>query len=112
MRTVISRLAVALAGLPIVLGLAWIGAWPLVALTSVVALFALHELYRATRAFRPLVLAGYAGAIVAFVGLQLGGTEWLALGLLVTLIVASRVSEVTPTKMVSRSVRNGGVDAG
>jgi len=88
LRAVISRLAVALASLPIVLGLAWIGAWPLVALTSVAALLALHELYRATRAFRPLVLAGYAGAVVAFVGLQLGGIEWLALGLLVALTVA------------------------
>lgn len=87
MSAVISRLAVALAGLPIVLGLAWIGGWPLLALVAVAAILALHELYRATRSLRPLVLAGYAGTLVGLAGLQAGGIEWLGLGLAVTILV-------------------------
>ena len=87
MSAVISRLAVALAGLPIVLGLAWIGGWPLVGLAIVAALVALHELYRATRSLRPLVLAGYGGALVALVGVQLGGIEWIGLGFLVAVLL-------------------------
>ena len=88
MNTVISRLAVALVGLPIVLGLAWVGGWALAAVAVVAALLALHELYRMTRALRPLVLAGYAGAVAALVGLQAGGIEWLGLGFALTVILA------------------------
>ena len=88
MNAAISRLAVALAGLPIVLGLAWIGGWALLALAAVAALLALHELYRATRSLRPLVLAGYGGAIAALVGLQAGGIEWLGVGAVVTIVLA------------------------
>jgi phosphatidate cytidylyltransferase len=60
-----SRILVALAGLPAVVGLLWLGGWWLFALVLVVALIALHELYSMTRNLRPLVLAGYAGALLA-----------------------------------------------
>ena len=88
MNTVISRLAVALAGLPIVLGVAWIGGWALAGVAAVASLLALHELYRITRSLRPLVLAGYGGAIAALLGLQAGGIEWLGAGFLLTVILA------------------------
>ena len=112
MTATVSRLAVALAGLPIVLGLAWLGGWPLVVLVTIAALFALHELYRVTRDFRPLVLAGYAGAIVAFVGLQLGGIEWLALGLLVTLVVGfvfAALADTSASSTVALAITTFGV---
>ena len=85
MSTLFSRLLVGFIGLPIVLGIAWIGGWALIALIAVAALVALHEFYRAVRSLRPLVLAGYAGSLVGLVGLQIEGFEWLGLGLLVAL---------------------------
>lgn len=97
MNAAISRLAVALAGLPIVLGLAWIGGWALLALAAVAALLALHELYRATRSLRPLVLAGYGGAIAALIGLQAGGIEWLGVGAVVTIVLAFAFAAVAET---------------
>lgn len=112
MKAVVSRLAVALVGLPIVLGLAWLGEWPLMALVGVAALLALHEFYRATRSLRPLVLAAYAGAIVALVGIQLGGIDWLALGLLVTLIsgfVLAAVADTSGSRTAALAVTTFGV---
>jgi phosphatidate cytidylyltransferase len=40
------------------------------------------------RPLRPLVLAGYAGAIGALVGAKLGGIEWMLGGFLSTLVLA------------------------
>ena len=101
MHSVVSRLAVALAGLPIVLGIAWLGGWPLVALAAIVAVLGLHELYRATRSLRPLVLAGYGGAIVGLVGLQAGGVEWLGLGFLVTVVLGFAFAALADTSSSS-----------
>ena len=74
-----SRIVVAAIGLPVVLGVVWLGDWWLFALALVVSLVALHEFFTLTRPLRPLVLAGYAGAAGALLGAQLGGLEW-ALG--------------------------------
>ena len=63
-------------GLPVVLGLVWLGGWWLVALATLAALFALHELYWVARSLRPLVLAGYAGAVATLLGAKLGGPAW------------------------------------
>jgi hypothetical protein len=71
----LSRLAVVAAGLPIVLGSAYLGGWFLLALTAVAGLVALHEFYRLARQLRPLVLAGYGGALGALFGAQLGGLD-------------------------------------
>jgi phosphatidate cytidylyltransferase len=83
-----SRLVVTAAGLPIVLGAAWLGGWTMLALLAVAALVALHELYRVGRAFRPLVLAGYGATIAALLGLQLGGVTWMLGGALLALPLA------------------------
>ena len=97
MSTVIARLAVTLAGLPIVLGAAWVGGWWMLALVAVGTLVALHELYAATRDLRPLALAGFAGALTVLVGVELGGLEWIGLGLVVTLVVAFCFAAVADT---------------
>ena len=97
MSAVVSRLAVALAGLPIVLGIAWLGGWALVALAAVAAVLGLHELYRATRSLRPLVLAGYGGALVGLIGLQAGGIEWLGLGFVVALLLGFAFAALADT---------------
>lgn len=88
MSNAVSRVLVAAAGLPIVLGAAWVGGWPLLALLAVAALLALHELCTIGRQFRPLTLAAYGGAIAALLGMELGGIPWLLGGALLTLPLA------------------------
>jgi phosphatidate cytidylyltransferase len=83
-----SRILVVLVLLPAVLGVVYLGGWWLWVLALAGALVALHELYAIGAALRPLRLGGYAGALAALLGLQLGGVPWLLLGLLSTLLVA------------------------
>jgi phosphatidate cytidylyltransferase len=83
-----SRILVAAVGLPLVIGMVWLGGWWLFALLLIVALIALHELYTMTRSLRPLVLAGYTGAFLALLGAQLGGIGWMLGGFMTTLALA------------------------
>jgi phosphatidate cytidylyltransferase len=83
-----SRILISAAGIPLVLWLVYLGGWPLFGLALVAALFALHELYWMTRTLRPVVLAGYLGAIGALLGAELGGADWALGGLFVTLAFA------------------------
>ncbi len=88
MNPLVSRLLVAAALLPLVIGLVYLGGWWLFALAVVGGLFALHELYVMARQLRPLVLGGYLGFVLTLLGLQLGGLEWMLGGLLATLVLA------------------------
>jgi phosphatidate cytidylyltransferase len=81
------RVLVSLAGIPLVLGMLWLGGWWLFALLAVAAILSLHEFYGMTRELRPLVLAGYAGVIAALLGAHLGGVEWLVGGFLLTFVL-------------------------
>ena len=65
-----SRILIAAAGIPLVLWLMYLGGWPLFGLAIVAALVALHELYWMTRTLRPVVLAGYLGAIAMLLGAE------------------------------------------
>jgi phosphatidate cytidylyltransferase len=93
-----SRIAVAVVGLPIVLGLIWMGGWWLAALAVATAILALHELYFMARSLRPLLLAGYVGAAAALVGAELGGAEWMLGGFLTTLPAAFLLKGVSDTR--------------
>ena len=93
-----SRIAVTIIGLPVVLGAVWLGGWWLVALLAIAALVALHEYYSMVRPLRPLVLAGYAGAVLALVGAKLGGVEWMLAGFLATLLFAFVLYGVATTR--------------
>ncbi|HEU0334944.1 MAG TPA: hypothetical protein VFR43_00225, partial [Gaiellaceae bacterium] len=88
MSPLLSRIAVIAAGLPLVLFAAYYGGWALFALVVPAALLALHELYRMARSLRPLVLAGYGGALAAVIGAALGGAEWMLGGFMLTLLLA------------------------
>jgi phosphatidate cytidylyltransferase len=88
MSSFVSRVLVTIVALPAVLYLVWLGGWWLTGLAIAAALVALHELYVMARSLRPLVLAGYAGAILALVGAQAGGVEWMLGGALATLPLA------------------------
>ena len=83
-----SRILVAVALLPLVLGLVYLGGWWLTALAIVAGLLALHELYTMARPLRPIVLGGFAGLTLTLLGTQLGGTTWLLAGLLSTIAIA------------------------
>ncbi|MGH3022190.1 MAG: phosphatidate cytidylyltransferase [Gaiellaceae bacterium] len=98
MTSLLSRIAVAAAGLPIVLFAAYYGGWALLLIAALGALFALHELYRLARSLRPLVLAGYGGALAAVIGASLGGPEWMLGGLMLTLLLALVFAAVSETR--------------
>ena len=83
-----SRLLVAALLLPPVLAAVWLGGWWLASAALAGGLLALHELYAMTRSLRPLVLAGFAGLVLAIVGAQLGGPVWLLGGVLATILLA------------------------
>jgi phosphatidate cytidylyltransferase len=84
MSPALSRMLIAIAGLPVVLGIVWLGGWWLFALAAFAAGIALHELYSVTRSLGPLVLAGFLGAFLALLGAELGGPVWMIGGFLTT----------------------------
>jgi phosphatidate cytidylyltransferase len=84
----VSRVLVALVGLPLVLGLVYLGGWWLFALAAVAAVLALHEYALMIRSLRPVILAAYAGALLSLVGARLGGLEWTVAGFLSTIVLA------------------------
>jgi phosphatidate cytidylyltransferase len=84
----LSRIAVVAVGLPVVLGLVWLGGWWLFGLAAVAAALGLHELYTLTRRARPVALAGFAGALLALGGAEAGGPRWMVAGFLSTVALA------------------------
>jgi phosphatidate cytidylyltransferase len=99
-----SRILIAAAGIPLVLWLVYLGGWPLFGLAAVGALIALHELYWMTRTLRPIVLAGYLGALAALVGATLGGADWALAGLMSTLLFSFVIKGGVSTVSVSVTV--------
>jgi phosphatidate cytidylyltransferase len=97
MSSIFSRILVAAAALPLVLGLVWLGGWWMFGLAVVVALLGLHEFYGLTRPLRPVVLAGYAGATATMLGAELGGPEWALGGFLSTFALAFVLKGVSST---------------
>jgi phosphatidate cytidylyltransferase len=94
----VSRLLVAAAGLPLVLGMVYLGGWWLFVVAAVAALFALHEYALMIRSLRPLLLGAYAGAILALFGAELGGLDWAMAGFLATLPIAFVLHWVAVTR--------------
>src|SRR5918998_260441 len=93
MTSFLSRVAVVVAALPVVIGAAVVA--------GIAALIALHELYRLARDLRPLVLAGYGGALGALLGAELGGAEWMLAGFLVTFPLAFLFAAISATRQSS-----------
>ena len=96
-----SRVVVAVIGLPLVLGLVYLGGWWLFVLCAVAAVLALHEYTLMMRSLRPLVLAAYAGAVLALVGAHLGGLDWTLAGFLVTFPLAFVLHWVASTRQTA-----------
>jgi phosphatidate cytidylyltransferase len=106
-----SRFIVGAVGLPLVLGVVWLGGWWLFFLTVVIGLLALHEYYAMTRPLRPIVIAGYLGLILTLLAAQAGGFAWIAGGLATTFALAFLLKGIADTKQ-SATVAVGGTILG
>ena len=98
MSNFVSRVVVTVVAVPIVLYLVYLGEWWLFGLAAVGTLAALHEFYAMARSLRPLVLAGYVGALATLVGAQLGGAEWMVGGFMLTLLLAFLLYGIADTR--------------
>jgi len=94
----VSRVVVALVGLPLVLVIVWAGGWWLFALAGVAAILALHEYALMIRSLRPVILAAYAGAILSLLGAHLAGLEWTVAGFLSTIVFAFLLHWIATTR--------------
>lgn len=98
MTPLLSRVLVAVVGLPLVLLLVWAGGWWLFGLAAVAAVLALHEYALMIRALRPVVLAAYAGAVLSLLGARLAGLDWTVAGFLSTLAFAFFLHWIATTR--------------
>jgi phosphatidate cytidylyltransferase len=106
-----SRLLVGAIGLPLVLGLVWLGGWWLFVLAAAVGLLALHEFYAMTRPLRPIVIAGYLGLVLTLLAAQAGGFEWVVGALFATVVLAFVLKGLADTRQ-SATVSVGGTVLG
>src|SRR5215475_439464 len=93
-----SRLLVAAVGLPLVLGVLWVGGWWLFALLAVAACVGVHEFVTTARPLRPLAPAVYGGVILALVGARTGGVVWLLGGFLATFVLGFLLYALSSTR--------------
>jgi phosphatidate cytidylyltransferase len=94
----LSRVLVAVVGLPLVLGIVYLGGWWLFALAAIAAVLALHEYALMIRSLRPVILAAYAGAVLSLLGARLGGLEWTVAGFLSTIVLAFLLHWIAETR--------------
>ncbi|MGZ4410768.1 MAG: phosphatidate cytidylyltransferase [Gaiellaceae bacterium] len=93
-----SRLGVAAVGLPLVLGITWVGGWWLFGFAAVVAVVGMHEYALMIRSLRPVVLAGYAGILLTLLGAEMGGFVWMVGGLMATIALAFAQYGISTTR--------------
>ena len=98
MSNTMSRLVVAAVGLPLVLGMLWLGGWWLFALVAVAAFVGVHEFVTTARPLRPLAPAVYGGVILALVGARLGDLDWLLAGFLATFVLGFLLHALSSTR--------------
>ena len=101
MNQFVSRVLVTVVGVPVVLYLVYLGDWWIFGLALFAALVALHEFYVMARGLRPLVLAGYAGALATLLGAHLGGPEWMIGGFMLTLVLAFLLYGIAETRQTA-----------
>ncbi len=98
MSNTLSRVAVAVAAIPIVLGAVYLGGWWLFALLAAAAFLGLHEFWMLARPLAPLAAAGYVGALLALVGAKLGGVTWMVGGALTSFVLAFAIKGISATR--------------
>jgi phosphatidate cytidylyltransferase len=97
----VSRILVGAVGLPLVLGLVWLGGWWLFGLVLVAGLVAVHEFVTMARPLRPLAPAVYAGVVLALVGARTGGLVWMLAGFLATFVLGFALDALAKTRAPS-----------
>jgi phosphatidate cytidylyltransferase len=107
----VSRVLIALALAPAVLGVVYLGGWWVFGLATAAAAIALHEYWLMARQLRPLAPAGYIGAILGLVGAQLGGAGWLLGGVMVTLVLAFALKVISEARQAA-TIAIGGTALG
>jgi CDP-diglyceride synthetase len=107
----VSRLLVAAVGLPLVLGMLWLGGWWLFVLVAVAAFVAVHEFVTTARPLRPLAPAVYGSVILALLGAKMGGITWL-LGGFLTVFVLGFVLYALPARGRRRRLRSAPPSSG
>jgi phosphatidate cytidylyltransferase len=105
----LSRLLVAAVGLPLVLGLVYLGGWWVFGVALVASVVALHEYWLLARPLAPLAPAGYVGAILALVGAEIGGIGWAVGGLLTTFALAFVLKAMSEARASSTIAISGTV---
>jgi phosphatidate cytidylyltransferase len=98
MTNFLSRVAVAIVGLPLVLGLLWLGGWWLFVLVLCAGLIGVHEFVTTARPLRPLAPAVYAGVVLALAGARSGGVVWMLGGFVATFVLAFVLDAVSRTR--------------
>jgi phosphatidate cytidylyltransferase len=98
MSNAFSRLLVAAAGVPVVLGALYVGGWWLFALVAIAAAVALHEFWLLAKPLRPLAPAGDIGAALALLGAQVGGVVWMVGGVLTSFVIAFTLKGISATR--------------
>jgi phosphatidate cytidylyltransferase len=109
MSNAVSRVVVGLIGLPIVLGVVYLGGWWVFGLAAVVAAIALHEFWLLARALAPLAPAGHIGAALALVGAEVGGVGWMIGGVLTTFLLAFALKAISDARQAATIAISGTV---
>ncbi len=104
-----SRIVIALALVPVVLGAVYLGGWWLFALVAFGAAVALHEFWLLARPLAPLSPAGYLGAALALVGAEVSGLDWMIGGVLTTFVVAFVLKAVSEARQAATIAISGTV---
>jgi len=103
----LSRILVALALLPVVLGAVYLGGWWLFAVVMVAAMVSLHEYWLLSRPLSPLAPAGYVGAALGLLGAELSGIGWMVGGVLTSLVLAFLLKAISE----ARAAATGAISA-
>jgi len=98
MTGLVSRVMVGIVGLPVVLGVVWLGGWWLFGLAAAMAAIGSHELAAVARPLRPMVIAGYAGVALTVLGAQLGGPGWALGGVSASIALGFVLKAVSDTR--------------
>lgn len=101
MTNLISRVVVGAIGLPLVLGLVWLGGWWLYMLVLLAALVAVHEFVTVARPLRPLAPAVYLCVALALTVAETSGVVWMLGGMLSTFVFAFAASALAKTRAPS-----------
>ncbi|MBV8065528.1 MAG: phosphatidate cytidylyltransferase [Actinobacteria bacterium] len=101
MSNLISRVVVGAIGLPLVLGLVWLGGWWLYVLILAASLVAVHEFVTVARPLRPLAPALYLGVALALTLAKTNGPVWMLGGMLATFLFAFFASALARTRLPS-----------